>query len=232
MTLIIKNFSEHYEKADTRKVKEMKWLSLPIKFDGLKYRRIMKMSDGMEIFGVWIVLLQVSSKMPVRGTLATADGDLTLSDIVLMTDCPLKSLKKAIPVLCSDDIGWVSDDHQNFSDDRQPTLQNITLQNITLHNITKHNEDFEKFRKIYPGTKNGFDKEFQNLKKHNNWKNIIPLLFPAIELQIKNKEDLKRANKFCPEWKHLGTWINNQCWTEEPAVVESNEVTITIVEDK
>lgn len=54
------------------------------------------------------------------------------------------------------------------------------------------------------------------LKKHKDWKKIIPLLYPAIEGQIR-----RRRNKLCeipqpfvPPWKHFKTWLNNNCWEE------------------
>jgi hypothetical protein len=79
-------------------------------------------------------------------------------------------------------------------------------------------EVFDKARKLYPGTRRGNETEFANFKKkHKDWKEVLPLLFPAIEKQIKWKETA-RANglRFVRLWKIFQTWINQRCWEEEP----------------
>lgn len=68
----------------------------------------------------------------------------------------------------------------------------------------------------YPGTKRGFNTEFYNfVRKHKDWKEVLPLLLPAISKQQKVHEWLKGNNSFCPPWKHFQTWINNRCWEDE-----------------
>jgi len=201
MPIVIKNFKEHYEKSDNKKVKEMKWLSLPIKFEGLKYRRLMKMSNGMEILGVWIVLLQLSAKMPVRGVLANHDGDLTLEDIELMTDCPLKSLKKAIPVLSSKDIGWISEDLPTISDDCRTTEHNTTEHNTTEHNT----KAFEKFWNTY-NKKTGKSKCEAKFKK---------LSLEEINLIEKNLPAYVESTPDIQYRKDPSTYLNGKCWNDE-----------------
>jgi len=78
------------------------------------------------------------------------------------------------------------------------------------------NKVFEIFRQNYPGTKRGFDSEFENLKKkHKNWKEIVPLLSDALIYQQSAREIKRMAGGFVPEWKNLQTWINQKCWEEE-----------------
>lgn len=72
---------------------------------------------------------------------------------------------------------------------------------------------FEIFRKSYPGVKNGFEKEFKNFKKYPASK-IIELM-PGLQREIEWREKAKAAGQFVPEWKHLVTWINNECWAQE-----------------
>ena len=82
--------------------------------------------------------------------------------------------------------------------------------------INIYAEQFENFRKFYPGTKRGLETELSNFKKkHKDWKEVIPLLPGIIEKQIRHKEKLKRLGRFVPEWKNLQTWINQRCWEEE-----------------
>lgn len=75
---------------------------------------------------------------------------------------------------------------------------------------------FEEFRKIYPGKVRGLNTEFRDFtKKHKDWENILPLLKPAIENQIKHSKILKGKNLFVPNWKNLKTWLNQRSWEEE-----------------
>jgi len=222
MAIVIKNFKEHYEKSDNKKVKEMKWLSLPIKFEGLKYRRLMKMSNGMEILGVWIVLLQLSAKMPERGVLANHDGDLTLDDIELMTDCPLKSLKKAIPVLSSVDIGWISDDLPTISDECPTTLHNTTEHYNTEH----YNMMFEKFWNIYPKRKG------KRIGKKESRDIFFKQKETDLEHIIKNAENYGINNNFP---KDPERFLSKEFWMQwdEPQTAEpQKEVTYGYGESK
>lgn len=78
--------------------------------------------------------------------------------------------------------------------------------------------EFEKFRKRYPGSKNGFTTELSNLKKKttkSEISRIVSLLLPALEKEIAHKQNLKTLGKFVPEWKNLKTWIGNKCWEQE-----------------
>ena len=76
--------------------------------------------------------------------------------------------------------------------------------------------DFENFRKKYPGKKRGLEVEFENFKKKNkDWRDVIPLLIPALEKEIAQKELQQKNNMFCPSWKDFTTWINKKCWTQE-----------------
>jgi len=81
---------------------------------------------------------------------------------------------------------------------------------------------FDLARKVYPGTKRGFEPEWANFKrKYPRFRDIIPKLIPAIERETANKDALKAAKKFCPGWKNFQTWINQSCWTQEFPAVEA-----------
>ncbi len=79
-------------------------------------------------------------------------------------------------------------------------------------------DEFIRVRDFYPGTKRDSETEFKNFqKKHADWKEVLPTLYASIENQIKSRAVKKSQDEkaFIPEWKHMGTWINNRCWTEE-----------------
>jgi len=88
-------------------------------------------------------------------------------------------------------------------------------------NHTKEKETFEIFRKKYYGKKTGLETEFKNfIKKHKDWREVLPLLLPAVNKQIEEREAMierqkKDRNVFVAFPKHLKTWINNRSWEEE-----------------
>ena len=79
---------------------------------------------------------------------------------------------------------------------------------------------FEGFRSIYPGTKRGLETEFKELKKHSDWKTVLPLLTPALNNEIRHKQALIANNEFCASWKNLKTWLNGRCWEQEIKATE------------
>lgn len=86
---------------------------------------------------------------------------------------------------------------------------------ITAQPVDALGMEFERFRKLYPGTKRGFATEYGNLqRKHEDWTYVVPLLVCAITEEIEWHTRLKKAHAFCPEYKNLQTWINQRCWEQ------------------
>lgn len=88
--------------------------------------------------------------------------------------------------------------------------------------LTKLEKEFERFRQAYPGSKRGFSVEFGNFKKKypKKWKEIIPLLMPAVERLLAHHKAAQEANNqgarvFVPNFAYLATWINQARWEEE-----------------
>lgn len=88
--------------------------------------------------------------------------------------------------------------------------------------LTKLEKEFERFRQAYPGSKRGLAVEFGNFKKKypKQWKEIIPLLMPAVERLLAHHKAAQEANKqgakiFVPNFAYLATWINQARWEEE-----------------
>jgi len=133
MTLVINNWAENFEKADNRRLKIFSWVAVPTKMDGKKFRRLAKVKNGLEIFGAFILLLELAGKMPSKGALRDADGDLSFEDMELMTGFPAKQFENAVSVLISPEIGWLSDNtraapgrHSTYSTEQNSTKQNRT----------------------------------------------------------------------------------------------------------
>lgn len=106
--LVIRNWDEHFECSQSRKVgRSLNWVATPCKHDGKSFRRLMLRPDGVEIYGAWILLVQIAAKCPRRGVLADQDGPLVADDFAIKTGCPVSTFEKAIKVLSGTDIGWV-----------------------------------------------------------------------------------------------------------------------------
>jgi hypothetical protein len=103
----VKGWNKHYEKAQTRKVEHAQWVPVPLKHDGKGFRRLMAMKGGLEVYAVWMLILQVAAKCPTRGTLMDEDGPLTAEDMALKTGCPESAFNRAFEVLASERIGWM-----------------------------------------------------------------------------------------------------------------------------
>ena len=125
---------------------------------------------------------------------------------------------------------------KRMRDARAKHVQNTTAPRVTLvgglPNLTNQPdqpdqteldmEGFDLARKAYPGAKAGLKPEFENFrKKHKAFREIIPLLLPAIEREKAHKKALVDAGQFCAEWKNFQTWINKSCWTTEFPKVEA-----------
>lgn len=103
-------------------------------------------------------------------------------------------------------------------------INNNNLQNSKKEKNTKKEsrqlsaleQQFEDFRKAYPGRKRGFDTEFEAFKrKHKNWTEIIPLLMPALQRLIAFTEASKAAGQWTASFANLSTWLYQSRWEEE-----------------
>lgn len=86
----------------------------------------------------------------------------------------------------------------------------------TAEPSTELEQQFEEFRKAYKGRKRGHKEEFENFKKKNpDWREIVPLLMPALQRLEDYNAAAKAAGEWVPQWANLQTWINQRRWTEE-----------------
>jgi len=122
---------------------------------------------------------------------------------------------------------------KKYQDKSPETIPECTLNgNPGIPPNKKEEEELKKVfnicRKVYPGTKRGLDTEFENLKKkHQNWKELIPLFEPAIRKQIQYREN-PPPGVFIPAWQNFQTWINQKSWEFElPINGQENKPTIS-----
>jgi len=85
-------------------------------------------------------------------------------------------------------------------------------------------DEFENFRKRYPGSKRGLDTEFENFcKKNKDFKEVVHLLLPAINNLIEWRQAREQAKEFVPPYANLQTWINQRRWEVELEQVNKTE---------
>lgn len=117
MALRIKNWNDHYERGESRKLKEMTWLPLPLK-QGSGYRRVLAQTDGPALFGAWIAIAEFAAKCPVRGLLVRRSGrPYKASDIAITQGFPVDLITRACQLLIDPDaeIEWLEEVSDDFA---------------------------------------------------------------------------------------------------------------------
>lgn len=90
--------------------------------------------------------------------------------------------------------------------------------NNNINNKEKEEElivKFDEFRKKYRtfgGKVRGLDTELKTLKKHKDWREVIPKLDYAIEKENNARKTAKCSGNFFAEMKNLQTYINQRAW--------------------
>lgn len=103
----IKNWAEHFENAESRKLKSPRWVAIPNKHDGKSFGRLRRLPEAVPAFCGWSLIIQIASKMPERGVLADEDGPLTADDMSDATGFPVEVFAIALKVCSSKEIGWI-----------------------------------------------------------------------------------------------------------------------------
>lgn len=112
----------------------------------------MALEDGVAIFGAWILILEIAAKCKTRGTL----GELSESgpieygpgELAIMTGCPSSLFTRALEVLTSPIVGWISQDssekalsalgeRSESSNLQEKTREDSTSQERTEQNKTR-----------------------------------------------------------------------------------------------
>lgn len=105
--LRIKDWNQHYENAQSRKIRgRLDWFPVPTKHDGKGFRRLMRQENGAALYGCWILIAAVAAKSLVRGYLIDSDGPLSAEDISLKTDAPVETVESALRFLI-ESVGWI-----------------------------------------------------------------------------------------------------------------------------
>ena len=104
----VKDWDDHFESRDSRRLKKMQWLKLSTKINGDQYAELLSgHPDGPKHFAAWIGILQVAANCENRGTLIreNRNGPHTPISLAFKTRIPVDWFEGAIPRLIS--IGWL-----------------------------------------------------------------------------------------------------------------------------
>lgn len=116
--LRVRDWDKNFETHETRKLKHMLWISMPIKQDGDGYTDLVLSTDdalgaqaGPLRLAAWVAMLQLAGRCSPRGTLwrSTGTGPVPhdANSIARITRLPAAVIASAIPKLL--EIGWLEE---------------------------------------------------------------------------------------------------------------------------
>lgn len=106
-TYRVKDWEKHFEKAESRRCKNMLWVPIPTKHDGSGFRRVANYHRAGDLFAAWILIVETAAKMPTRGLLFKDGKALTAKDLHFRTGFPEEIFHLALDKLVEPDIGWL-----------------------------------------------------------------------------------------------------------------------------
>lgn len=105
----VRHWERDFEISQSRKARTISWVAIPNKHDGKGFRRLSRHQNAPALFCAFVLILEVASKMPTRGTLFDEDGPLGPDDLADMTGYPEAIFAEALEVLTDPayKIGWL-----------------------------------------------------------------------------------------------------------------------------
>jgi hypothetical protein len=99
-----------FERAESRKLKQLTWVAMPIGFDSTGYQLLLDEfgDDAAAIYGAWCVLCAVAASCHRRGVLASSRGiPLKVSHIARMTGFQSQLFERLIAWASSPEVCWL-----------------------------------------------------------------------------------------------------------------------------
>ncbi len=108
----IKDWDKHFENYKSRDCEKCSYICMPNK-QGLGWQRLMAEPDGIQLFGIWCLLLQTCSRHRKRNGWLTFDGleeseQWTVEDLAFMWRCTSEQVSRMLDVCSSAKVGWIS----------------------------------------------------------------------------------------------------------------------------
>lgn len=129
----IAKWSETFERAESRKLKTLTWIAMPVGFTSTGYQALLEEfsdeGDGMlaaAIYGGWAALCAFAAGCHVRGVLGDSRGrPLKLSHIARVTGLPVNVLARVFAWASQPQVGWLEPvSHVEFQSELTKTQEN------------------------------------------------------------------------------------------------------------
>lgn len=120
-TFEIAKWSTVFERAESRKLKSLSWVSLPVTVSSSGFQAMLDEfgDDAPSIYGAWCALLSVAAQTNIRGVLANGRGiPLKTSHIARLTGFPAPVFEKLFAWAMTPEVAWL------VEVDSDSTLQN------------------------------------------------------------------------------------------------------------
>ncbi len=108
-TYAVTDWDRLYENAQSRPVRNTSWFPVSNRCDTEGYATLMGQENGTALYGAWIQLLGVASRMPVRGVLRRQTGPLGAPELAARSRGRAKVFERLLDVLVDAKlgIGWL-----------------------------------------------------------------------------------------------------------------------------
>lgn len=106
----IAKWDEVFERAESRKLKSLSWVSIPTSFSSHGYQSMLDEfgDDAASIYGAWCALVAIGASCTVRGILCNSRGKpLPVTHLVRLSGLPQSVFEKLIEWAAREDIGWL-----------------------------------------------------------------------------------------------------------------------------
>ena len=214
----VKAWSENFEIGKSKDVERKTYQTFPLKQNGLGYLRVVDHSKvGERIYGCFVAMIITLGHQlgHLRDGWLTVNGEpdgepFTARDLALKCGMTEEGMQMMLDKCCGPEVDWIE---LHGKKPKKPRKQSVPKADLE-----ESEKLFEKFRDKYPGTKRGLNTEFDNFKRHIDWKRIAGKLEGILLNQILDREKRRKSGDFVPPWKHLKTYINQRCWEESTSV--------------
>lgn len=131
----IRDWAKLFETNETRKLKALRYVTVPNKMDGDGYTQLVDHPEGPLHYAAWMAILLVASKCAPRGTLLRGNGQpYDAASLARVTRMPETMFSAAISRL-SVEIGW---------------LETVDLLDVTTETSASAAEASQSFREDVP----------------------------------------------------------------------------------
>jgi len=121
-TYRIKCWNRTFEDRRSREIDRLKYVNVPVSDDGEGFRMLMSTPEGVQAYGAFIAVVRIAARMKSRGVLKDERGPLTARRLAVLAGMPHEVMEKALPMLASDDIGWLEDAEKAVAEASEPDI--------------------------------------------------------------------------------------------------------------